>query len=65
MLEEGPIAVVDLETTGLWPQRSDRIIEIAVVRMNPDGTIHSEFETLVNPKRDLGPTYIHGICRRK
>lgn len=62
MPEEGPIAVVDLETTGLWPQRSDRIIEVAIVRMNPDGTIYSEFETLVNPKRDLGPTYIHGIA---
>jgi DNA polymerase-3 subunit epsilon len=56
-----PIAVVDVETTGLSPWRNDRIVEIAVVVMTPDGKIHREYETLVNPDRDLGPTRIHQI----
>ena len=57
-------AVIDVETTGLRPQGYDRIIEIAVVRM--DDTYHSvdEWVTLVNPQRDLGPTSIHGITGR-
>jgi DNA polymerase-3 subunit epsilon len=56
-----PIAVVDVETTGLSPWRHDRIIEIAIVIMSPDGRIHSEYESLVNPDRDVGPTRIHRI----
>ena len=55
------IAVVDVETTGLSPWRHDRIVEIAIVLVSPDGEIHAEYETLVNPKRDLGPTRIHQI----
>ncbi|MFM8250321.1 MAG: exonuclease domain-containing protein [Planctomycetota bacterium] len=55
------IAVIDLETTGLWPWRHDRIVEIAIVTFSPDGTILSEYETLVNPQRDIGPTGIHNI----
>lgn len=55
------IAVVDVETTGLSPWRHDRIVEIAIVNITPDGTIVSEYETLVNPVRDIGPTSIHQI----
>ncbi len=55
------IAVVDVETTGLSPWRHDRIVEIAVVLLGPDGDIRKEYETLVNPGRDVGPTRIHGI----
>jgi DNA polymerase-3 subunit epsilon len=53
-------AVVDVETTGLFPG-SHRIAEIAVVHVEPDGTVSNRWETLVNPQRDLGPQYIHGI----
>ena len=53
-------AVVDVETTGLFPG-SHRIAEIAVVHVEPDGTITNRWETLVNPQRDLGPQHIHGI----
>lgn len=60
-LESNLLAVVDVETTGLSPWRNDRIVEIAVVLMSPDGTIHQEYETLVNPDRDLGPSRIHRI----
>lgn len=55
------IAVIDVETTGLSPWRGDRIIEIAVVIISPDGIVHSEYETLVNPGRDIGKTAIHRI----
>lgn len=55
------IAVIDLETTGLSPWRHDRVVEIAIVLMSPDGRVYKEYETLVNPNRDLGPTQIHKI----
>lgn len=53
-------AVIDVETTGLFPG-SHRIAEIAVVHVEPDGTVSNRWETLVNPDRDLGPQHIHGI----
>ncbi|MGC5627716.1 exonuclease domain-containing protein [Georgenia sp. Z1344] len=53
-------AVIDLETTG-FSHRNDRIIEIAVVHLDDDGRREAEFETLINPMRDLGPQHIHGI----
>lgn len=55
-------AVVDLETTGLFPGGSDRIVEVAVVHVAPDGTPERSWSTLVNPGRDLGPQHIHGIA---
>ncbi|MFE7507349.1 exonuclease domain-containing protein [Promicromonospora sp. NPDC057488] len=54
-------AVVDVETTGLFPGGSDRIAEIAVVQVDPDGRVEGTWTTLVNPGRDLGPQHIHGI----
>lgn len=50
----------DLETTGLSP-KNDRIIEIGLVRTSSSGRLVGEFSTLVNPRRDVGPTDIHGI----
>ncbi|KTB49349.1 DNA polymerase III, epsilon subunit or related 3'-5' exonuclease [Dehalogenimonas alkenigignens] len=55
------IAVIDVETTGLNPYRSDRIVEIAAVVTSLEGELVREFITLVNPGRDIGPTYIHGL----
>lgn len=54
-------AVVDLETTGFDAEGPDRIVEIAIVRLDPDGRELGVFETLVNPLRDVGPTAVHGI----
>ncbi|WP_253867835.1 exonuclease domain-containing protein [Promicromonospora umidemergens] len=54
-------AVVDVETTGLFPGGHDRIAEIAIVRVDPDGRVEDTWTTLVNPGRDLGPQQIHGI----
>ncbi|GIG59331.1 hypothetical protein Lfu02_37030 [Longispora fulva] len=54
-------AVVDVETTGPLPGRQDRITEIAVVHVGPGGQIVDEWDSLVNPERDLGTQEIHGI----
>lgn len=53
------IAVIDVETTGLY--RADRVVEIAIVTMDATGRVIDEFDTLVNPLRDPGPTWIHGV----
>jgi len=55
--------VVDLETTGFSPRLGDRIVEIAAVRVRGDGTVLSEWSTLVDPGRDIGATHVHGISR--
>ncbi len=54
-------AVIDLETTGLFPQKHDRIVEVAVVHVSPTGVVEGVWETLVNPMRDMGAQRIHGI----
>jgi DNA polymerase III subunit epsilon len=53
------IVVVDVETTGIY--NSDRVVEVAAVTVSPSGEILDEWDTLVNPERDVGPTYLHGI----
>ena len=53
-------AVVDLETTGIYPTR-DRIVEVAIVHKSIDGSVTETFCTLVDPRRDIGATRIHGL----
>jgi hypothetical protein len=53
-------AVVDVETTGLSP-RSDRVVEVAIVRISPDGEITGEWSSRINPEGPVGATHIHGI----
>lgn len=57
-------ATIDFETTGLYAETTDRAIEVAVVHSDPDGTITGQWETLINPRRDLGRQNIHGIAAR-
>ncbi|MGA3565429.1 exonuclease domain-containing protein [Melissospora conviva] len=54
-------AVIDVETTGLYAGRNDRIAEVAVVHVDADGQVTGEWCSLVNPDRDLGPQHVHGI----
>lgn len=35
-------AVIDVETTGLRPSWNDRVVEIGVVHVTPDGDISGE-----------------------
>ena len=53
-------AVIDCETTGFG--NADRIIEIAIVVLDSK-TLETvdEFDTLINPLRDVGKTDIHGV----
>ena len=54
------VAVIDVETTGLSPA-TDRIVEIGVVLLDERGEVEFEFDTLLDPGRDVGPTGLHGI----
>ena len=52
-------AVVDVETTGL--ARDDRIVSAAVYRLDAQGEVEDHWYTEVNPERDPGPVWIHGL----
>jgi len=54
-------AVFDIETTGLSAAHHHRILEIGVTLVDDAGSVVYEWETLVNPERDVGATDIHGI----
>ncbi len=53
--------VIDLETTGLFPNGSDRVIEVALLRLDERGEVIDRYATLVNPDRDVGATHVHGV----
>ena len=53
-------AVVDVETTGLFPGAHHRVAEVAVVQVDDTGRVTGEWSTLVNPGRDLGSQHVHG-----
>lgn len=48
-----------METTGL--ARDDRIVSAAVYRLDARGDVEDHWYTLVNPERDPGPVWIHGL----
>ncbi|MET8676199.1 DEDDh family exonuclease [Streptomyces sp. NPDC004647] len=52
-------AVVDVETTGL--ARDDRIVSAAVYRLDAQGNVEDHWYSPVNPQRDPGPVWIHGL----
>lgn len=56
-----PLAFIDLETTGI-NLGSDRIVEIAIVKIMPDGSKLVK-RKLINPEKPIPPqtTEIHGI----
>ena len=49
--------VFDLETTGLYPNSGDTIIEIGAVKIS-DGKIIDRFDELINPGRNLSEEII-------
>lgn len=54
------LAIVDCETTGFG--RNDRVVEVACILVDPKTMeIVDEYDTLINPERDPGPSHIHGI----
>jgi DNA polymerase-3 subunit epsilon len=52
-------AVVDVETTGLG--RDDRIVSAAVYQLDARGEVQDHWYSPVNPLRDPGPVWIHGL----
>jgi DNA polymerase-3 subunit epsilon len=59
---DAPFAVVAIATTGFSPANGDRIVEIAIARVDARGGISDEYATLVDPGRDVGPVFLHGIA---
>ena len=57
---QASFAVVDIETTGL-SARSDRILELAVIRTDGAGRELDEWTSRFNPQGPVGATHIHGI----
>lgn len=56
-----PYAIIDLETSGL-DKTKNRIIEVAIRRIDSNGKFIDEISTLINPESsDVGPTFIHHI----
>jgi DNA polymerase III subunit epsilon len=51
-LSSVPLAFLDFETTGLSPQRGDRVCEVALQRI-VNRTIETSYSTLINPQRPL------------
>lgn len=59
-IDKTPIAVIDFETTGLTPG-ADRVVEVSVIRLEPGEEPRLVLDTLVNPRRPVAATEIHGI----
>ncbi|MFT3855759.1 MAG: exonuclease domain-containing protein [Ilumatobacteraceae bacterium] len=60
-------AVVDVETSGLRPDRH-RVLQVGVVVVDTDGAVLTRWKSLLRPRRRwwyrVGPVRIHGIHRR-
>lgn len=58
---EKPIAIIDIETTGLNKQ-NDRIVDICIIKIFPDGTKET-FQEILNPEIPIPQeaTKVHGI----
>lgn len=56
------LAVIDLETTGTDVE-TDRIVSIAIVKINTDGSVEEGREWLINPEIAIPPaaSKVHGI----
>lgn len=53
------LAVIDVETTGRYSK--DRVVEVAIITIDEHGDVVEVFETLINPGRDVGPTWLHQV----
>ena len=52
--------VLDVETSGFRPGTA-RIISLAALALNADGTVERSVASLLNPGVDPGPTHVHGL----
>jgi len=61
--DRAKVVVFDTETTGLYPEDGDRVIQVAFVLLDENLEFVTDFSTLLDPRRDVGRTDIHGITR--
>lgn len=60
-LDDNFFAILDIETTGFSPKKGDKIVEIAIISIDCNGNEVDRYETLINPRREVTATNIHGI----
>lgn len=60
-IDQTPIAVLDVETTGLKPG-AHRVVEVSIARIEPGSDPELAFDSLINPERSVAATDIHGIA---
>ena len=60
LISETPVAIIDFETTGLTAG-FDRVVEVSGVRIDPGQQPRLAFDTLVNPRRPMAASEVHGI----
>jgi DNA polymerase III epsilon subunit family exonuclease len=53
-IDEADFVVIDVETTGLSPDKNDRVCELAAIKVR-GGAIVEELGTLINPQRMISP----------
>jgi DNA polymerase-3 subunit epsilon len=54
-------AVVNVESTGFCPERGDRLIELAIVQLDPYGEVEQAWDTLIDPERDVEPAVLRAL----
>ncbi len=59
----GKFVVIDVETTGFSPADGDRVVELALVGLDPRRGVEWQWSTLLDPGCDPGPSRIHGVTR--
>lgn len=60
VITETPVAVIDFETTGMFAG-PDRVVEAAIVRIDPGCAPQVAFDSLIHPQRRMAATFVHGI----
>ncbi|KFF60831.1 hypothetical protein JF66_01605 [Cryobacterium sp. MLB-32] len=60
-MPERGFAVLEFQTTGLFPYRLDRVVEVAVVHLNAAAQITGRWHSVVNPRRELAGEGVHGL----
>lgn len=62
-IRESQFVIFDLETTGLYADQGDKMIEIGAVRVKNLEIEDEEFQSLVNPERSIpaASSAVHGI----
>ncbi|MBG6212820.1 MAG: hypothetical protein LH475_12175 [Cryobacterium sp.] len=60
-MPERGYAVICLKTTGLFPYKRDRVVEIAVVHIDEGGCTTARWQTVVNPGSNAGDVASHGV----